>query len=256
MTGSLTIIHITDCHLLADPEACLHDWPVAAAFDHVLRQALERYPRADAIILGGDLVDDESPAGYKWLRQRLASIDKPVLAIAGNHDDPINMPRWLAPIAVHDTLCLDGWRIVGLCSHRPGREDGRIDDAALAELEARLAGDRSPTILAIHHPPLAIDCAWIDAIGLVDAERVRTLIRRYSHIRGVLSGHVHQAYEGYIHGCPVWTTPSTMRQFRPNSSEFAEDAERWPGYRLLELAPNGSITTRVHRCPTTPKPAS
>lgn len=43
-------------------------------------------------------------------------------------------------------------------------------------------------------------------------------------------------------------TPSTCIQFKPLSSYFALDALQ-PGYRLLELKPDGSMLTNVYRIP-------
>lgn len=249
MGATLEVLHITDCHLIADRGARLHGWPVATAFEHVLGHALERYPEADAIVLGGDLVDDESEAGYRWLDAMLAATGRPVLAIAGNHDDPQSMPRLLGSAIVHDRLCLGGWRLIGLCSHRPGREDGLIGHAALQALDAQLATDHAPTLVCVHHPPFAVGSAWIDAMGLSDGAALRSVLARHSHVQGVLAGHVHQASQHRLDGSYGWTTPSTMRQFLPASPVFAEDPAHAPGYRWLALNADGSITTTVHRCP-------
>ncbi|WP_423823209.1 metallophosphoesterase [Salinisphaera sp. SPP-AMP-43] len=249
MDDTRQILHLTDCHLLADREGKLHGWSVAAAFECVLAHALDRYPETDAIVLGGDLVDDESDAGYHWLNDVLATTARPVLAIAGNHDDPQAMARRLDSAVVHDQLCLGGWRLIGLCSHRPGHEDGLIGSAALHDLEARLAADRSPTLVCVHHPPFAVGSAWIDAMGLNDGPALRAVLARHAHVRGVLAGHVHQASQHRLEHSLGWTTPATMRQFLPGSPDFAEDPTRPPGYRWLALEADGRITTTVHRCP-------
>lgn len=251
MPGDITLLHLTDPHLRARTDARLHGWHVAAAFQRSLDAAMTAYPRADAIILGGDLVDDESSAGYRWLDARLAALQRPVLAVAGNHDDPAAMRRHLKSAVVHDALGVGGWRLIGLDSHVPGSDAGRIGPRALAGLDRALQADPAPTLICVHHPPLDVGSAWIDAIGLIDRDALRATLARHPQVRGVVCGHVHQAGEYRLDGYPVWTTPSTMRQFRPGSPTFAEDSARAPGYRCLQLGADGKITTTVHRVPAT-----
>jgi Icc protein len=60
----------------------------------------------------------------------------------------------------------------------------------------------------------------------------------------MLWGHVHQASDHLRNGIRLMSTPSTCSQFRPNSDDFAVD-ERPPGYRWLELYPDGTIETEI-----------
>lgn len=259
MATDITVLHLTDCHLLAEPGARLHGHDVAADFRRVLDAALADHPQTEAIVLGGDLVDDESVAGYRWLDAGIAAAGRSTLAIAGNHDDPRAMARHLTSAVVHDTLTLGAWRLIGLCSHRPALDSGRLGPAALDALAADLAAHVAPTLICIHHPPFDVGSAWIDGIGLVDREALRAVLGRHRHVRGILCGHVHQAVTTDLDGVPAWSTPATMRQFRPGSEEFAEDHQRGPGYRCLRLAPDGGITTTVHRLAQTescPGPAA
>jgi len=69
-------------------------------------------------------------------------------------------------------------------------------------------------------------------------------VRDHANVRGVLWGHVHQSLDRFIHGVRFMATPSTCAQFVPGSAEFAID-NRPPGYRFLELLPDGSIATEV-----------
>ncbi|KEZ79196.1 metallophosphoesterase [Salinisphaera hydrothermalis] len=249
MPRDITVLHITDPHLLARPGDRLHGWDVAAAFEHVLEHALSTYPAPDAIVLGGDLVDDESSTGYRWLDARLAALNRPVLAIAGNHDDPQAMAAYLSHAVVHDVLTVGGWQLIGLSTHCPGSESGRLGTDQLAGLDAALAARSLPTLVCLHHPPVDVGSAWIDAIGLIDRDALCTTLSRHTQVRGLLCGHVHQRFESRHDSYEIWTTPSTMRQFRPRSPEFAEDDEHSPGYRCLRCRADGTIATRVHRVP-------
>jgi Icc protein len=249
MSTALQLIHLTDFHLLAEPAARLHGWHVEQAFCQVLEDARRRWPQAAAYVLGGDLVDDESRLGYARLDTHLARLDRPVLAMAGNHDDPAAMADALAHARVHEPLHLGGWQLIALDSHMKGSEAGRIGPAQLQRLDRALADCGRPTLLFVHHPPVAVGSAWIDAIGLTDRDALETIVARHPHVRAVVCGHAHQAFEGILADRPCLITPATMRQFAPGAHEFAEDADRAPGYRWLTLAADGQLDTGVCRVP-------
>jgi 3',5'-cyclic-AMP phosphodiesterase len=81
-------------------------------------------------------------------------------------------------------------------------------------------------------------------VGLQDAEQFLALVNHYSNVRGVVWGHVHQALDCLIAGVRYMASPSTCAQFLPGSDDFAID-NRPPGYRILELMPDGTIATEV-----------
>lgn len=247
MAEPLELIHLTDLHLLADPQARLHGWHVEQAFQRVLDDAGQRCPNADAYVLGGDLVDDESTPGYARLNDHLAALDRPVLAMAGNHDDPGIMAGALRHARVHERCLLGGWQLIALDSHVAGSDAGRLGADQLQWLDAQLAACEAPTLLFVHHPPCNIGSAWIDAIGLGDRDALHALVRRHPHVRALVCGHAHQEARRVFAGRPCLITPSTMRQFAPNSARFATDLRRAPGYRRITLSGNGAIESRVYR---------
>jgi Icc protein len=55
---------------------------------------------------------------------------------------------------------------------------------------------------------------------------------------------VHQVHDTERNGVKLFSTPSTCAQFLPLSNSFAID-RRPPGYRWLDLNPDGTITTEV-----------
>lgn len=247
MPRPLTLIQITDLHLLADADARLYGWHVDAAWRQVLAAALTRYPAPDALALTGDLVHDESTAGYARLNAQIECVMCPVYAIAGNHDDPAAMRRYLTRAEVHAQSRLGGWQLHGLDSHVDGADAGRLGAAQIERLRARLDVDSSPAAIFVHHPPLSIGSAWIDRIGLADGDALRALLSRYPQVRAVICGHAHQAFEASIGHAACWVTPAAMRQFLPGADEYAVDTQRAPGYRVIELHPDSRATSRIHR---------
>lgn len=248
MPRPLTLVHLTDLHLLAEATARLHGWQVQAALDAVVADIHARLGAAvHAYVLGGDLVDDESTPGYARLNRQLATWQRPVLAMAGNHDDPATMARILTHAHVHTPLRLADWSLIALDSHRCDSEAGRLGSDQLARLEQCLRENERPTLLFVHHPPCDLGSAWIDSIGLVDRDALARVMRAHAHVRGVVCGHAHQAATLEFAGRPCVVTPATMRQFLPGAREFAEDEQRAPGYRTIELTANGTWRSQVRR---------
>ena len=67
---------------------------------------------------------------------------------------------------------------------------------------------------------------------------------RSADVRAAIFGHVHQPYDAMHDGIRVIATPSTCRQFLPNSDEFGMD-DRPPAYRRIELHNDGEFTSEL-----------
>jgi Icc protein len=81
-------------------------------------------------------------------------------------------------------------------------------------------------------------------LGLRNSDDFFEVIDRHDNVRGIAWGHVHQASDHERNGVTLFITPSTCAQFLPNSDVFKMDT-RPPGYRWLNLMPDGSIETEV-----------
>lgn len=248
---AVRVLQFTDTHLVGDPSGRQRGVVALDALRAVVRQA--RRDPVDLILLTGDLVHDD-PAGYAWLRREFEG-DVPVLCIPGNHDDPQAFRRAFAapPFQVAGHHDAGAWRLVMLDSHHPGHTGGRLTDEELRRLETALreASDRH-ALVVLHHHPVAMGSAWLDTIGLDEAQPFFAVIDRHPSVRGILWGHVHQALDA-VHRpssndlpreVALMATPSTCVQFRPNTPDFDID-DRPPGYRRLVLHDDGRIESQV-----------
>src|SRR5690606_23568956 len=205
-----------------------------------------RWP-PDAIIASGDIVQDESRAGYERFRDTLAAFGVPVLCIPGNHDDPRLMAEVLGrpPFQVGGQHHAGDWTIVLLDTYLAGEDAGGLGPLRLRALEdslARCAGRY--VLLCMHHQPLPMGSAWLDGVGLRDAAAFLEIVDRHPQVRCVLWGHVHQASDRERRGVRYLSTPSTCAQFLPASEFFALDS-RPPGMRWLTLEPGGGIVSDI-----------
>ncbi len=243
----IDVVQISDCHLYGDREAGLYGLNSHRALSEVVARAARRQP--DLALLTGDLVHDESEAGYRLLAESLAPLDAPRLCIPGNHDDLALMRRVLAGNGGCDgEFLLGGWLFVMLDSQVAGEVGGRLAPDQLDRLDRALARHKGHhAVVALHHQPVAVGSRWLDAIGLGNAEELFTVLDRHTNVRALLWGHVHQVFEGERRGVRLLSAPATCIQFRPASDEFALDTEATPGYRWLRLHHDGTVESGIER---------
>ena len=242
------VLQITDTHLFASPDRTHRGVNTQASLDAVLAHAYAdpRWP-PDAVLVTGDIVHDESRAGYLRFRNTLESLALPAFCIPGNHDDPALLEDCLAAprIQVCGETRLGTWRVILLSTFGEGALGGALGHGELTRMESALdKHPDEPTLICMHHPPVAMSSAWLDSPRLADAEAFLQLVGRHPQVSAVLWGHVHQASDREIGSVRYLSTPSTCVQFRPNLDVCAID-DLPPGMRWMALEPDGGITTEV-----------
>ena len=249
----MKLIQITDTHLLADPAARYRGWNTWQSLQAVLGQISARHNDLAGLLLTGDLVHDESVAGYRRLARRLHHFNVPVLALPGNHDRPARLQQLIGLLGRQSGRehRFGDWRVLLMSSHWPGQVGGRITRSERLAIDNALRREAAPTLLCVHHPPMDMGSAWLDRIGLEQRPQVQRWLSSHPHLAAVVCGHVHQAADRCLDGLRILTTPSTCRQFLPASREFAED-DRPPGYRVLQLGDDGQLSTWIERLPDPP----
>ncbi len=249
--ATLRLVQLTDLHLLGDPRARLRGIDTEVTFRRVLDAARDDCVRADLLLLTGDLAEHGEAAAYDRLREHLADLAAGgrVLALPGNHDDPDGLAARFAGTGTARVAArrLGGWELLLLDSSVPGRSEGHLDAGQLDWLDACLTrAAHRHTLVVLHHPPLSVGSAWLDAIALDNGPDLLALLDAHTHVRGVLFGHVHQAFERRRRGVRHFASPSTCVQFVPRRERVEVD-DAPPGWRNLALHPDGRIVTRLRR---------
>jgi len=248
------IVQMTDPHLLSDEVGLLRGVPVREAFRDVLDHAAALEGGFDHLVLSGDIADDEAAETYRILGRLLGPWRERCHLVPGNHDErqairealPDRVPDGAGPLTF--SFPAGGWRVLGLDSHLTGEVSGRLDEAQLDWLEGELdAAPGTPALVFLHHPPMPIGVPYMDEIALQSPERLRAVLECRPQVKAVAAGHVHRAFEGVIGTAAFYTTPSTAFQFGGTAKvEFEPIA---PGYRIFDLAADGTFRTRVARLP-------
>jgi Icc protein len=244
------LLQFTDLHLYRDAAAALRGHATLPALERVLAHAQANHWDAAALLVTGDLVQDDA-GGYAHVRRLFAGLGKPVHCIPGNHDLVDEMRVALAdnPFQLGGHFDIGSWRVVMLDSAEPGTASGRLAPATLAQLDHALgtAGARH-ALICLHHHPIDMGSLWLDRVGLVNRDDFLAVIDHHPNVRAVLWGHVHQELDTGRRGVRFLSTPATCAQFLPGSDDFAIDTKP-PAYRVLSLLDDGTVESHVEWVP-------
>jgi 3',5'-cyclic-AMP phosphodiesterase len=252
--GPLRLLQLTDSHLLAAPDGEVKGWQTLHSLRVALGAALDGAEPPDAILATGDLSQDGSSASYRQLRDLLETVGAPVFCIPGNHDDPQTMAAELSRPPFHycGDHALGNWRLVMLSTWDGDRGGGRLPQDELGRLETTLSTRDEPhVLLVLHHHPVPTG-SWLDHVALENADEFFAVADGCARVRGILWGHVHQVQESQRRGVRMLGTPSTCFQFLPRETASTVDPDAGPGWRWLQLLPDGRIDTRVELAPKPP----
>ncbi|CAD5106524.1 3',5'-cyclic-AMP phosphodiesterase [Zestomonas carbonaria] len=246
--SSVLLVQLTDSHLFAEADGKLLGLATEDSLRLVIDKVREEQPHIDLILATGDLSQDGTPASYQRFEELISTLDAPARWTPGNHDE-IEIMREVCNgnDRLDPVVDIGAWRIVLLDSAVPGAVLGHFDDSQLQLLERALgeAPDRHH-LICFHHHPVSIGCAWMDPIGLRNADALFAVTDRFPQVRALLWGHVHQDFDRQRNGVRLLASPSTCVQFAPGSEEFKVGSEA-PGYRWLRLHADGRIDTGVSR---------
>ncbi|MCQ4311278.1 3',5'-cyclic-AMP phosphodiesterase [Stutzerimonas sp. VN223-3] len=245
---SVLLVQLTDSHLFAEAGGKLLGLDTAESLRRVVDLVLREHPRVDLMLATGDLSQDGSLASYERFRQLSERIDAPVRWCPGNHDELATMQQ-----AARDSelmvpvLDIGAWRVVMLDTLVPGSVFGMLSAEQLELLEQTLQkSPERPHLICLHHHPVIIGSRWMDNIGLHNREALFEVLDRFSCVKALLWGHIHQEFDGWRGGIRLLAAPSTGVQFAPGSEDFQVDTLA-PGYRWLRLHANGKLETGVSR---------
>ena len=239
------LVQLSDPHLREDDDA------IAAALRAAVDAVGALDPRPDAVLLSGDVTEHASDAEYELARRLLSPLEVPVHVLAGNHDDPERLAAAFgAPGPSYAARC-GPLRLVACDSTIPGSDAGALGPERLAWIEGTLAEDTAtPTILAMHHPPLRTGMNAMDAVALVAEDRaaVAELLSGHPQVRTVVAGHVHRAMTSRAGPCPVFTCPSVSialaLDLRPDAEPRVAVVDEPPALAIHVLL-DGEVTSHV-----------
>ncbi|MFZ2725386.1 MAG: 3',5'-cyclic-AMP phosphodiesterase [Methylococcaceae bacterium] len=247
----LSLLQITDLHILATPQEMLLGINTEHYFRAVLDMAFAKKQHYDLILLTGDLAQDPCKASYQRIAGYLKPYNTPCVCLPGNHDNYSLMQQILNndQINCRKQIILNNWQIINLNSQIVGAPNGRLAKQELALVKQCLTSQpHLNTLIAVHHNCLPTQSAWMDTMTIQNSGAFLDLVSQYPQVKVISTGHIHQAMDTYYGDIRVLGTPSTCFQFTPKSKGFSVDNTA-PGYRTLQLYADGHIETEVFRLP-------
>jgi Icc protein len=244
----LRIVQITDTHLYSDPDGQLLGLNTRYSLEQVIDLVLDKQ-QPDLVVTSGDLTHDGSPQAYGHVRDCFQRIGSPVYCLPGNHDEVATLNDCMNsdPFTSVRSKRVNNWQMLFLDSTVAGSEGGHLKKTELDALDTALASSPDlPTLIWLHHQPVPIGSRWLDSMAVDNPQAFFDITDQYAQVRAIVWGHVHQLFEQQRNGVQLLATPSTCVQFQPGSKDFAVDLVP-PGYRWLELYPDGSFRTGVDR---------
>ena len=248
---SVRVLQISDTHLGMN----VGDELLGIDTDQSLKDVLKLTERDNLAqhltLVTGDIAADGDLEAYERLEYYVEDFTDdsgaPTLWLPGNHDSPDGLARYRNRF--RRTVEAHAWLVVLLHSQQPGQVGGYLSDSELKRLDAaidRANNENKHLLVALHHPLHPVGCDWLDGQRVSNAEQFCASISRCTGSAVVISGHVHQATDQVLDGIRYLTTPSTCVQFAPNQVEFKVD-QIGPGYRWLDLLPDGQVMTGISR---------
>ena len=242
----LTIAQVTDLHITdarGGEKARRNDDRFRRALESILALA----PRPTALVLSGDLVDSGAPEEYRRLRDLLEGCEIPIYMAVGNHDSrrPF-LDAFEGRCAHRDAdgfvqyaVDLGGLRLVVADSVETGREGGAFCDRRAAWLARTLdAEPTTPTLLVLHHPPVASGIPWMDPGPREDwIARLAEVLEGRDQIHTVACGHLPRAFHRRFAGQVVSVAPASSIQLTLDLTPL--DPRRPDGRELLNEEPPG-----------------
>lgn len=247
----LTILQITDMHILHTPGETLVGIDTEHYFHAVLDLAFSTHAKFDLVLVTGDLAQSPSHHSYQRILNRLEAYNTPCVCLPGNHDDFDLMQEILATETVtcrRQTL-VKNWQFICLNSQIVGSAKGRLAHSELALLDQYLSNYSDyHTVIAVHHHCLATNSTWMDTMTIENHQAFLEVVGQYPHVKLITTGHIHQCMDTHIGAIRVLGTPSTCFQFTPKSEKFGMDNSA-PGYRIIRLYADGRVESEITRLP-------
>lgn len=259
----IRIVQISDPHLFEDTRTDLLGVNTEDSFQSVIdlirreqscATSLSANPAVQLFVATGDIAQSPSQTVYQRFLATMHSLSSPCVWLQGNHDLQPIFQQSTDSIAANSNVIELGqdWVLIMLNSAKENEIGGFFSEIELAWLRCQLAAyPQRHIIIALHHHPLPVGSRWIDDSGLSNASDFWDILRDAPQVRVVIHGHSHQEFNAAHGTLSVLGCPSTCIQFKPQSEKFTVDRLP-PGYRWLDLYPDGHYTSAVSRLATLP----
>ena len=248
----INLVQVTDTHLFAKTSSTLNKVNTLDTLNKVFDCIQCNENRVDCLIATGDIAQDASSKAYEHFMLSVEKFAVPFRWIPGNHDD-VGLMQMISRGTNYceKTLRIGTWLIMLLDTSVKHEVSGLLSETELEFLEKTLDFFKQDVkirnvLICLHHNPIKMKDSWYEDIGLQNRLDFFDAIKKFSKVRCLVFGHLHQELDLEYKGIRLLCTPSTCTQFLPNAQNFELDRNN-PGYRRLQLHKDGAIDSEVIR---------
>ena len=249
-----TLLQITDCHLKADKDTLFHDinpyQRLAKCLDYAHQQQANVANNLAAILLTGDLVQDEVASSYQQLIELINQYQwqVPICLLPGNHDVPELFEQAKQAIGAYEQslLKINNWQIALFNSYdAEGKGAGKLDEAQVDNIYQLLKIHQADYLLAVLHHHLTPYGGFIDKYPLQDSQYFYSWLfeqakSKQNKLKAVVHGHVHSTDCKYLAITPVFGGIASSLQF-VHATEELNTAQF--GLSQINLFEDGRVTS-------------
>ena len=208
--------------------------------------------RPDAIIVSGDLAEDDFADSYRAVLKRLRDMETLFRVVPGNVDDHGRLADvfggdmgWTGTRPLHSSGVVGGaLRLIGLDVTLPGQHHGDAAPA-LDWLAEELQRDALPVLVFQHQHPFLCGIDGKDQNRCHGAEGLGAVLSQAgSRVLGITCGHVHRPMFARLGDIPASMAPSVTRANRLSLDGKASDIVDPPGL-LLHHVQDGRLVSHV-----------
>lgn len=221
------ILAISDIHLRSIEKNIIGLNPLKQ-FKKALSHGLKNHPDAEHIILMGDMTHSGHIKEYELLKSAIKGYQIPITFMLGNHDNRENFVKIFPEIPLtkeghlqtiinlgNDVLiCLD---TLNSPPYLKGKHEGKLCIKRLEWLEQELSKIKNKRVsIFTHHPPHNVGFPGMDKIKLYNSNDLFKIIKKYTNIKHIFSGHVHRTISGHTNNIGFSMFKSTCHQMPMN----------------------------------------
>lgn len=199
----------------------------------------------DALVLSGDLIDDNWCDGYAAIAAQLNKRSYPSFILPGNSDDRTSMksilkcPYWNNTCedgALHFVADIGELRLIGIDTTIAGNSAGAVGEHLPWLAENLIKDGPADSILFMHHPVILSGIPPLDQIMCCDMAKLAEFLT--DHPRkpiAISAGHVHRSMSGQLAGIPAYICGS-----------ICPENPLWFGTAIIPPV-NGAPSFMIHR---------
>jgi len=257
----MIIAQITDAHIGGGGKTAKES--NVARLSQVCEEIKKLSTKPDVLIVTGDLSEHGDLSEYQTLKQQFDEFSFPTYLAVGNHDTRDTFSAVFPEMSGNggfiqyaiDTFPL---RIIVLDTLNPGYHGGTFCQDRADWLTQELAKDPDrPTLIALHHPPIATGIDWLtnspDADWII---RLKKCLSSHKNIVRIIAGHIHRTIYSEFAGAPLSVLDAVGPQVALNLEDIDANkpdnrpllVEGRPAFALHQWSGH-SLTTHIQHVP-------